>query len=64
MWMMTLCGKCGEICQFTAIVVIGETVLPFHELCHSCGGCTEVCPEKAITEVGRQLGVIEFGHRI
>jgi MinD superfamily P-loop ATPase len=59
----TLCGKCNEICQFKAIVVIGETVLPFHELCHSCGGCVEVCPEGAITEVGRELGVIEWGHR-
>ena len=58
-----LCGKCGEICQFKAIVVIGETVLPFLELCHSCGGCMEVCPEKAITEIGRELGVIERGHR-
>ena len=45
----TLCGKCGEICQFKAIVVIGDTVLPFHELCHSCGGCMEVCPEGAIS---------------
>ena len=59
----TLCGKCAEICQFKAIVVIGETVLPFHELCHSCGGCMEVCPEKAITETGRNLGVIEAGRR-
>jgi len=59
----TLCGKCAEICQFKAIVVIGETVLPFHELCHSCGGCVEVCPEKAITETGRELGVVERGHR-
>jgi MinD superfamily P-loop ATPase len=59
----TLCGKCNEICQFKAIVVLGETVLPFHELCHSCGGCMEVCPERAITEVGRELGVIEIGHR-
>jgi MinD superfamily P-loop ATPase len=59
----TLCGKCAEICQFKAIVVIGETVLPFHELCHSCGGCMEVCPEKAITETGRDLGVIEVGRR-
>ena len=56
-----LCGKCGEICQFKAIVVIGETVLPFHELCHSCGGCVEVCPEDAITEKGRELGVIRRG---
>ena len=59
----TLCKKCGEICQFKAIVVIGETVLPFHELCHSCGGCVEVCPEKAISETGRELGVIERGKR-
>ena len=59
----SLCGKCGEICQFKAIVVIADTVLPFHELCHSCGGCMEVCPEKAITETGRELGVIEQGHR-
>ena len=59
----TCCGKCGEICQFKAIVVIGETVLPFHELCHSCGGCMEVCPEKAITETTRELGVLERGHR-
>jgi len=59
----SLCGKCAEICQFKAIVVIGETVLPFLELCHSCGGCMEVCPEKAITETGRELGIIERGHR-
>ena len=59
----SLCGKCGEICQFKAIVVIGDTVLVFHELCHSCGGCVLVCPEKAITETGRELGVIEQGHR-
>ncbi len=59
----TLCGKCAEICEFKAIVVIGETVLPFPELCHSCGGCMEVCPEGAITETGRNLGVIEAGHR-
>ena len=58
-----LCGKCGEICRFKAIVVIGETVLPFPEMCHSCGGCMEVCPEKAITETGRELGVIERGGR-
>jgi len=58
-----LCGKCAEICQFKAIVVIGQTVLPFHELCHSCGGCMEVCPEHAIREGERVLGEIELGHR-
>ena len=59
----THCGKCGEICQFKAIVVVGETVLPFEELCHSCGGCMAVCPEDAITEKGRELGLLQKGHR-
>jgi len=58
-----LCGKCDEICQFKAIVVIGDTVLSFPELCHSCGGCTAVCPEDAITSTGRELGVIQKGSR-
>jgi MinD superfamily P-loop ATPase len=57
------CKKCAEICRFKAIAVIKEIVLIFPELCHSCGGCVEVCPEKAITETGRELGVIEIGHR-
>lgn len=59
----TRCRKCADICRFKAIILIGETVLTFPELCHSCGGCLEVCPEGAITEKGRELGVIEKGHR-
>src|SRR4030043_2063159 len=59
----SLCGKCGEICQFKAIIVIGNTVLPFEELCHSCGGCMKVCPEGAIKEKGRVLGIIQKGQR-
>jgi len=57
-----LCGKCVEICQFKAIVILGDTILPFHDLCHSCGGCELVCPVKAITETDRELGDIEDGH--
>lgn len=59
----TLCGKCAEICQFKAIILIGKTVLPFHALCHSCGGCFDVCPESAISEESRELGIIESGRR-
>ncbi|MBW1695844.1 MAG: ATP-binding protein [Deltaproteobacteria bacterium] len=59
----SLCGKCAEICQFKAIAVVAETVLPFPELCHGCGGCIQVCPEKAIFETKRELGTIEKGHR-
>ena len=57
----TLCGKCGEVCQFSAIVPIGKTVIVFPELCHGCGACSTLCPEKAIEEVPRQLGVVETG---
>ena len=57
----TYCGKCGEICEFNAIVVIKEKALIFPELCHGCGGCSYICPEDAIEEVEREIGVIERG---
>lgn len=56
-----LCGKCGEICRFSSIVVIGDQVLTFPEMCHGCGGCALLCPAGAITEGSRELGVIETG---
>ena len=55
------CGLCGEICQFSAIVCIGEKVLVYPELCHACGGCTLVCRPEAITEVLHQAGTVETG---
>lgn len=55
------CGKCGEICQFSAITVIADYVLTFPELCHSCKGCMMVCPHEAISEKPRELGVLEKG---
>ncbi len=57
-----LCGKCGEICNFSAILTIGKTVLTFPELCHGCGGCMLLCPQKAISETPRELGVVESGY--
>ncbi len=57
----TLCGECGEICQYSAIVRVGEKVLVYPELCHGCGGCSLVCPADAITEVSREIGVLETG---
>jgi MinD superfamily P-loop ATPase len=57
----TWCGACGEICRFSAILVIKERVLVFPELCHACGGCAAVCPAAAITETPRGVGRIERG---
>ncbi len=57
----TLCERCGQVCQFSAILVIGKEVLTFPEMCHGCGGCTLLCPEGAIKEVEREIGIIESG---
>jgi MinD superfamily P-loop ATPase len=57
----TACGKCGEICQFSAIVCIKEHVLTFEQLCHSCGGCWRICPVGAIEPKPLKIGDIDFG---
>ena len=54
----TQCGECETICQFSAIALIGETIMTFPEMCHSCKGCLMVCPEGAIRESSRELGEI------
>ena len=56
------CGQCGMICQYSAIVCLGEKVLIYPELCHSCGGCALICPKRAIIETPREIGVVECGH--
>lgn len=57
----THCGKCGDACEFHAIVVVKDIVLNFDELCHGCGACAYVCPEDAISEVERRIGTIRLG---
>ena len=56
------CGECEEICQFSAITLIGKTVMTFPEMCHSCKGCIMVCPVDAIKESSRELGEIVKGN--
>ncbi|HOA75200.1 MAG TPA: ATP-binding protein [Phycisphaerae bacterium] len=57
----THCGLCSQICQYSAIVPLGVTVLVYAEMCHACGGCALVCPAGAITETTRQIGVLDMG---
>ncbi len=58
----TFCGKCAEICEYHAIIVLKGSVLVFKELCHSCAGCWLVCPVNAIRPQERELGVLEQGN--
>ncbi|MBL7221524.1 MAG: ATP-binding protein [Phycisphaerae bacterium] len=55
------CGDCGDICQYSAIVSVGDAVLVFGELCHGCGGCSLVCPSGAISEVLHEIGEVHVG---
>lgn len=57
----TKCGICGDVCEYSAIIVVKNTVLTFPELCHSCGACSLFCPEDAIIETPRSVGIIEKG---
>ena len=57
----TACRICAEACAFSAITLVGSTVLVFPELCHSCGACSLLCPESAIREEGRETGLVRSG---
>lgn len=57
----TACGKCGQLCQYNAIVCVKESVLTFEQLCHSCGGCRLICPASAIRLKSLKVGDIQFG---
>ena len=55
------CGKCGQLCQYSAIICLKDKALVFEQLCHSCGGCMLVCPTGAIKEIQRKIGFADFG---
>jgi MinD superfamily P-loop ATPase len=57
----TYCRACSQLCQFKAILVLGETIITFPEMCHACGGCFLVCEPKALLADQKELGVIEEG---
>lgn len=56
----SLCGKCGDFCNFNAIITSKKKVLVFDDLCHSCGGCKLVCPTNAISYAEKSIGKIFY----
>ncbi|MBW1902137.1 MAG: ATP-binding protein [Deltaproteobacteria bacterium] len=50
------CGKCADVCRFSAIPVINDEyrVVPLD--CEGCGYCARVCPTDAITMEEQNVG--------
>ncbi len=55
-FLCTNCGKCGDFCNFNAIIPAKKKVLVFQDLCHDCGGCKLVCDPGAITYEDKEMG--------
>jgi len=52
------CGICTKVCEFNAIINLGNETLVFPELCYSCYACLELCPTHAIVEDFKEIGQI------
>jgi MinD superfamily P-loop ATPase len=52
------CNICKDVCNFNAIIRLGDQIIPFPELCHSCYACVELCPEKALVMRQERIGVL------
>ena len=54
----TLCGLCQEVCNFNAIIKLGNSILVYPKLCHSCYACSELCPVNALPMEPTKIGVL------
>lgn len=51
-----LCGECQAVCNFNAVMKLGEAVMVFPELCHSCYACSELCPTNSLPMQQKKMG--------
>lgn len=56
----TACGDCRNICQYRAIIKMGQQIQIFPEMCHACGGCFLICKENCLSEGERELGSLLY----
>ncbi len=56
----SFCGLCQTICNFNAIVDLGDRIMLFPELCHSCHACSELCPDEALPMKSRRIGRLRY----
>ncbi len=55
----TLCGHCQKVCNFHAVIQLGDQIMVFPELCHSCYACSELCPADALTMIPQKMGELK-----
>ncbi|MEN8224712.1 MAG: ATP-binding protein [Bacteroidota bacterium] len=55
----TLCGLCQQVCNFHAVIQLGEMIMVFPELCHGCYACSELCPVDALPMVPKKMGELK-----
>ena len=58
-----LCGNCQEVCNFHAVLKLGEQIMVFPELCHSCYACSELCPTNSLPMVPKKMGELKHFER-
>lgn len=52
----SLCGQCQAVCNFHAILQLGDSIMVFPELCHACYACSELCPTQSLPMKPKQMG--------
>ena len=53
------CGICQNVCNYNAILQLGDLITVFPELCHSCYACSELCPTDALPMVPKKMGELK-----
>ena len=55
----TLCGNCQKVCNYHAVIQLGDMIMVFPELCHSCYACSELCPTNSLPMIPQQMGELK-----
>lgn len=55
----TLCGNCQKVCNYHAVIQLGDMIMVFPELCHSCFACSELCPTNSLPMIQQQMGELK-----
>lgn len=55
----SLCGNCQAVCNFNAVLKLGDGILVFPELCHGCYACSELCPTSSLPMQPKQMGELK-----